>query len=105
MWRQNKDATAFGEQVMAETNRPEVHLEVCSGFFRIPTEEMIYNITVLPSNESSATSGVLPIRLSAFRAIMRFEVTFLSTGLRAIIRRQSELQIPRCVVQRSHTAR
>ena len=43
---------------MAETNRPEVHLEVCSGFFRIPTEEMIYNITVLPSNESSATKVV-----------------------------------------------
>ncbi len=40
---------------MAEDNRPEVNLEICSGFFRIPTNDIIYNIKVLTSNESSTT--------------------------------------------------
>ncbi len=40
---------------MAEENRPEVNLEVCSGFFRIPTKDLIFNIKVLESNESSTT--------------------------------------------------
>jgi len=40
---------------MAEDNRPEVNLEICSGFFRIPTKDLIYNIKVIESNESSTT--------------------------------------------------
>ena len=40
---------------MAEERRPEVNLEINSGFFRIPTREMIYNITVI------AGHGGIPI--------------------------------------------
>jgi hypothetical protein len=43
---------------MAEDNRPEVNLEICSGFFRIPTNELIYNIKVLPSSESTTTKVI-----------------------------------------------
>ncbi len=40
---------------MAADNRPEVNLEICSGFLRIPTNDLIYNIKVLASAESSTT--------------------------------------------------
>ncbi len=40
---------------MASVKKPEINLEICSGFFRIPTEEAIYNITVLESSGGSAT--------------------------------------------------
>ncbi|NOX26137.1 MAG: hypothetical protein GXP59_08515 [Deltaproteobacteria bacterium] len=40
---------------MAVDNRPEVNLEICSGFLRIPTNDLIYNIKVLASAESSTT--------------------------------------------------
>jgi len=43
---------------MAEDKRPEVMLEICSGFFRIPTNDVIYNIKVLDSQESSTTRVV-----------------------------------------------
>jgi len=43
---------------MTEKKKIEVNLEMCSGFFRIPTEDVVYNITVLASNESSATKIV-----------------------------------------------
>lgn len=43
---------------MKEKKKAEVNLEMGCGFFRIPTEEIIYNITVLPSNDSSATKVV-----------------------------------------------
>ncbi len=43
---------------MEEKSAPEVHLEVSSGFFRISTEKAIYNITVLPHEESSVTKVV-----------------------------------------------
>ncbi len=43
---------------MSQQNIPEVHLEVCGGFFRIPTDKVIYNITVLEMQESS-TAKVL----------------------------------------------
>ena len=40
---------------MADKKKTEVNLEMCSGFFRIPTDDIIYNITVLASNETSTT--------------------------------------------------
>ena len=40
---------------MADQHRPEVNLEINSGYFRIPTKEMIYNITVI------AEHGGIPI--------------------------------------------
>ena len=43
---------------MTEKKKIEVNLEMCSGFFRIPTEDVVYNITILPSSESSATKIV-----------------------------------------------
>lgn len=43
---------------MVEQVKPEVHLEVCSGFFRIPTETVNYNITVLNTSESTAAAVV-----------------------------------------------
>lgn len=44
---------------MAEDKRPEVNLEVCSGFFRIPTNDIIYNIKVLDSQNESSTTRVV----------------------------------------------
>ncbi|MBU0673101.1 MAG: protein phosphatase CheZ [Proteobacteria bacterium] len=38
--------------------KPEIHLELCSGSFRIPTEDAILNIKVVASEESSATRVV-----------------------------------------------
>ncbi len=43
---------------MTDDKRIEVTLEICSGFFRIPTDSIVYNITVLPAGESSATKVV-----------------------------------------------
>ena len=43
---------------MTEKKKTEVNLEMCSGFFRIPTDDIIYNITVLASNEPSTTKVV-----------------------------------------------
>ncbi len=43
---------------MAENSTPEVHLELSSGFFRISTEKAIYNITVLPHEESTVAKVV-----------------------------------------------
>ncbi len=43
---------------MTDDKRIEVTLEICSGFFRIPTDAIVYNITVLPAGESSATKVV-----------------------------------------------
>lgn len=43
---------------MTDKKKIEVNLEMCSGFFRIPTEDIIYNITVLTSNEPSTTKIV-----------------------------------------------
>ncbi len=37
-------------------HRPEVNLEIASGFFRIPTESVVYNLTVLGSGD-----GRLPV--------------------------------------------
>lgn len=34
---------------MGQKNKPEVYLEVCTGFFRIPTDTVNYNITVMNS--------------------------------------------------------
>ena len=46
------------ENTMTDKKKTEVNLEMCSGFFRIPTEDIIYNITVLASNEPSTTKIV-----------------------------------------------
>ncbi len=43
---------------MTDKKKTEVNLEMCSGFFRIPTDDIIYNITVLSSNEPSTTKVV-----------------------------------------------
>ncbi|MBA3016324.1 MAG: hypothetical protein KKD63_12735 [Proteobacteria bacterium] len=43
---------------MTDKKKTEVNLEMCSGFFRIPTDDIIYNITVLASNEPSTTKVV-----------------------------------------------
>jgi len=43
---------------MTDKKKTEVNLEMCSGFFRIPTDDIIYNITVLASNEASTTKVV-----------------------------------------------
>ena len=40
------------------SDKPEVYLEIGAGFFRIPTTEANYNITVLGSGESSVTRVV-----------------------------------------------
>lgn len=43
---------------MTDKKKTEVNLEMCSGFFRIPTDDVIYNITVLSSNEPSTTKVI-----------------------------------------------
>lgn len=43
---------------MTESKKTEVNLEVCSGFFRIPTNDIIYNITIIDSHETSTTRVV-----------------------------------------------
>lgn len=43
---------------MTDKKKTEVNLEMCSGFFRIPTDDIIYNITVLATNEPSTTKVV-----------------------------------------------
>lgn len=43
---------------MATSKKPEIYFEVGTGFFRIPTSEANYNITVLGSGESSVTRVV-----------------------------------------------
>jgi hypothetical protein len=43
---------------MSKQNKPEVHLEVCRGFFRIPTDKVIYNITVLEKQECSEAKSL-----------------------------------------------
>lgn len=49
---------------MKQQNRPEVHLEVCGGFFRIPTDKVVYNITVLDSDRRSMAQVPLPSNTS-----------------------------------------
>lgn len=46
------------DEAMTDKKKTEVNLEMCSGFFRIPTDDIIYNITVLASNEPSTTKVV-----------------------------------------------
>ncbi|MBU0728150.1 MAG: protein phosphatase CheZ [Proteobacteria bacterium] len=41
-----------------EKGKPEINLEISAGFFRIPTENAIYNITVLGNEGSSVTRVV-----------------------------------------------
>ena len=43
---------------MTDKKKAEVNLEICTGFFRIPTDEIIYNITVLASGEPSTTKVI-----------------------------------------------
>ncbi len=43
---------------MTTGKKPEVNLEINSGFLRISAEDAIYNITVLDAGESSATRVV-----------------------------------------------
>ncbi|MFZ5759689.1 MAG: protein phosphatase CheZ [Thermodesulfobacteriota bacterium] len=43
---------------MATGNKPEIYLEIGAGFFRIPTSEANYNITVLAGPETSVTRVV-----------------------------------------------
>jgi len=38
--------------------KPEINLEICTGFFRIATDKVVYNITVLNTPESPATPVV-----------------------------------------------
>lgn len=46
---------------MASISKSEINLEISSGFFRISTEDVVYNITVLDSQESGATKVVKKI--------------------------------------------
>ena len=39
-------------------NKPEVFLEIGAGFFRIPTSEINYNITVIDSGEAGGSVSV-----------------------------------------------
>lgn len=43
---------------MTTSGKPEINLEICSGFFRISTEEAVYNITVIDSREGGAIKVV-----------------------------------------------
>ncbi len=43
---------------MATSNKPEIYLEIGAGFFRIPTTEANYNITLLGGQETSVTRVV-----------------------------------------------
>lgn len=43
---------------MTTSGKPEINLEVYSGFFRISTEEAVYNITVMDSREGGAIKVV-----------------------------------------------
>ncbi len=40
---------------MTQETIPEVTLEICSGFFRIPTKDIVYNIKVISANTPSTT--------------------------------------------------
>ncbi len=40
---------------MTQETIPEVTLEICSGFFRIPTKDIVYNIKVISSDTPSTT--------------------------------------------------
>lgn len=56
---------------MNQQKRPEVHLEVGGGFFRIPTENVIYNITVLETQDNSRAdvpSGIVQVEKNEFRS-------------------------------------
>ncbi|HFQ81749.1 MAG TPA: hypothetical protein ENK33_10325 [Desulfobacterales bacterium] len=37
---------------------PEVTLEICSGFFRIPTKDIVYNIKVISADTPSTTKVI-----------------------------------------------
>ncbi|VAW41958.1 hypothetical protein MNBD_DELTA03-59, partial [hydrothermal vent metagenome] len=37
---------------------PEVTLEICSGFFRIPTKDIVYNIKVISTDTPSTTKVI-----------------------------------------------
>ncbi|OIP45038.1 MAG: hypothetical protein AUK28_08775 [Desulfobacterales bacterium CG2_30_60_27] len=43
---------------MADKSKPVIHLEVYNGFFRIPTADAVYSITVISPEESSVTRVV-----------------------------------------------
>ncbi len=49
---------------MTEQSKPEINIEIFAGFFRIPTGDAIYNITVLDSQPNSVTRVMEKIVLS-----------------------------------------
>ena len=52
---------------MSEQMKPEVHLEISSGVFRIPTDTVTYNIKVISSGESIANTVVNQIVATEMR--------------------------------------
>ncbi|MBU0908361.1 MAG: protein phosphatase CheZ [Proteobacteria bacterium] len=68
------------------SNKPEIYLEIGASFFRIPTPEANYNITVLGSQESSVTRVVEKIVEKEKEAVPAFEesaMAAVSAGLSA----------------------
>lgn len=71
---------------MAMSNKPEIYLEIGASFFRIPTPEANYNITVLGGQESSVTRVVEKIVEKEKNAIPAYEesaMAAVSAGLSA----------------------
>ena len=66
------------------TNKPEIYLEIGASFFRIPTPEANYNITVLGSQETSVTRFVEKIVENEKKAVPAYEesaMAAVSAGL------------------------
>jgi len=68
------------------TNKPEIYLEIGASFFRIPTPEANYNITVLGSQETSVTRFVEKIVEKEKKEVPLYEesaMAAVSAGLSA----------------------
>ena len=71
---------------MAMSNKPEIYLEIGASFFRIPTSEANYNITILGSQECSVTRVVEKIVEKEKKAVPAYEesaMAAVSAGLAA----------------------
>ncbi len=58
---------------MATLNKSEINLEISTGFFRIATQDVVYNITVLNGHDKSVAPTVSPAALGA-------DMDFLDVG-------------------------
>ncbi|MEW6427824.1 MAG: hypothetical protein AB1568_07300 [Thermodesulfobacteriota bacterium] len=53
------------ESAMGHEGKPQVHLEISSGFFRIPTEHLVYNLTVIGGEGIRVVEKIVERELAA----------------------------------------